>query len=78
MAACAFWGMMRFSEVSVIASSTFKGTTHITQKDAFLGRDLNGKPYAGLDLPSAKTAHAGETQSIFLTPQDGLCPLDSL
>ena len=78
MAACAFWGMMHFGEVSVITSNTFKGTTHVTQKDAFLGRDLNGKPYARLDLPSAKTACAGETQSIFLTPQDRRCPLNSL
>ena len=31
MAACAFWGMMHFGEVSVIASSAFKGTTHITR-----------------------------------------------
>ena len=78
MAACAFWGMMCLSEVSVIASSAFKGITHITRKDAILGHDLDGKPYARLDLPSAKTAHVGEMQSIYLTPQDRLCPLDSL
>jgi hypothetical protein len=41
-------------------------------------RDLNGKHYARLDLPSAKTAATGEIQSIFLVEQQGLCLLDAL
>ena len=51
---------------------------HITQKDAILGWDLEGKPYACLDLPSAKMAHMGETQSVFIVSQDSVCPLNSL
>lgn len=78
MALCAFWGMMRFSEVSVTTHNTFSPTKHLTRKDAHFGVDLDGKSYARLDLPSSKTAKPGEIQSVFLVPQDGLCPLDAL
>ena len=75
MAACAFWGMVRFSEVSVNVRSTFSAKLHLSQKDALLSRNLDSKPYARLDLPSAKTAHAGQSQSVFLVSQDGVFPL---
>jgi hypothetical protein len=78
MALCAFWGMMRFGEVSVTTRSAFSPTKHLTRRDAHFGADLDGKPYARLDLPSSKTAKPGEIQSIFLVPQDGLCPLEAL
>lgn len=39
---------------------------------------MDGKQYARLDLPSAKTAKPGKIQSVFLIPQDGLCPLEAL
>jgi hypothetical protein len=78
MALCAFWGMMRFGEVSVTARDAFNKTKHLTRKDAHFGVDLDGKPYARLDLPSAKTAKPGEIQSVFLIPQDGLCPIEAL
>ena len=51
---------------------------HLTRKDAHFGNDLDGKPYARLDLPSSKTAKPGKIQSVFLVPQEGLCPLDAL
>ena len=51
---------------------------HLTRKDAHFGFDLDGKPYARLDLPSSKTAKPGEIQSVFLIPQEGLCPLATL
>ncbi|KAJ7018794.1 hypothetical protein C8F04DRAFT_1149944 [Mycena alexandri] len=46
--------------------------------DVFFGFDLDDNPYARLDLPSAKTALAGEIQSVFVVPQGDLCPLDAL
>ena len=51
---------------------------HLTRKDAHFGFDLDGKPYARLDLPSSKTAKPGKIQSVFLIPQEGLCPLAAL
>lgn len=78
MASCAFFGMMRFGEVSVKSCSDFSPARHLTRKDAFFGSDLRGQPYARLDLPSAKTAQPGETQSVFLTVQGDLCPLAAL
>jgi len=78
MALCAFWGMMRFSEVSVTSCSAFTTSKHLTRKDAHFSDDLDGKPYTRLDLPSSKTAKLGEIQSIFLVPQEGLCPLEAL
>ncbi|CAA7270073.1 unnamed protein product [Cyclocybe aegerita] len=43
MAACAFWGMMRFGEVSVKSRKDFSGDKHLKRRDAFLGRDLDGR-----------------------------------
>ncbi|KAG2153837.1 hypothetical protein DEU56DRAFT_726100 [Suillus clintonianus] len=78
MASCAFFGMMRFGEVSVESRAAFKPSKHLTRKDVFLGTDLVGKAYARLDLPSAKTARPGDTQSVFLVAQGPLCPLAAL
>ena len=78
MALCAFWGMMRFGEVSVTSRGAFDKAKHLTRKDAHFGFDLDNKPYAHLDLPSSKTAKPGDIQSIFLVPQEGLCPLAAL
>ena len=78
IALCAFWGMMRFSEVSITSRGAFDMVKHLTCKDAHFGSDLDGKPYVYLDLPSSKMAKPGEIQSIFLIPQDGLCPLAAL
>lgn len=58
--------------------STFNKDKHLTRKDAHFGFDQDGKPYARLNLPSAKTAKLGEIQSVFLIPQEGLCPLNAL
>ena len=69
---------MRFGEVSVTTRNAFSGTKHLKCKDVFLGSDLNGKRYAHLDLPSAKTAKPGEVQSVYLTAQSGVCPLEAL
>ncbi|PCH32997.1 hypothetical protein WOLCODRAFT_21671, partial [Wolfiporia cocos MD-104 SS10] len=77
-ACCAFWGLMRFGEVSVPSRSSFSGTLHLKRSDALLASDLDGKPYARLDLPSAKTAHPGEVQHIWLVCQGSLCPIDAL
>jgi len=78
MAACAFFGMMRFGEVSVSARTAFKPDKHITRGMAIFGTDMKGAPYACLDLPVAKTAKPGEVQSVFLNEQDDLCPLAAL
>ena len=77
MALCAFWGMMRFGEVSVSSRSAFDKSKHLKRCDIHFGVDLDGKQYAHLDLPSAKTARPGQTQSVFLIPQEGLCPLQA-
>jgi hypothetical protein len=78
MASCAYWGMMRFGEVSVWTRTGFDGAKHLKWTDMHFDRDLNSKHYAKLDLPSAKTAATGEIQSIFLVEQQGLCPLEAL
>ena len=62
---------MRFGEVSVTARNAFDKTKHLKHRDIFFGSDLDGKQYACLDLPSAKTAKPGEIQSVFMVPQDG-------
>jgi hypothetical protein len=78
MAACAFWGMMRFGEVSVTSRGAFMPSKHLKRRDVRLGHDLNGKYYACLSLPSAKTAKPGEIQSVFLVRQETLCPIEAL
>ncbi|KAG1881208.1 hypothetical protein F4604DRAFT_1577919 [Suillus subluteus] len=78
MASCAFFGMMHFGEVSVASCSAFNPLKHLTRAHAFFGHDLRNNPYARLDLPSAKTARTGESQSVFLNEQGNLCPLSAL
>lgn len=78
LASCAFFGMMRFGEVSVRTRTSFTPSSHITRAMAHFGTDLKGAPYARLDLPAAKTARPGETQSVFLNEQGNLCPLTAL
>ena len=78
MALCAFWGMIYFGEVAVTMRGAFNRDKHLTHKDAHFGFNQDGKSYACLDLPSVKMAKPGKIQSIFLIPQEGLCPLDAL
>ncbi len=51
---------------------------HLTRGDLVFANDLDGRPYARLRLPSAKTARAGETQDVFLVGEGPLCPLAAL
>ncbi|KIP03135.1 hypothetical protein PHLGIDRAFT_78049 [Phlebiopsis gigantea 11061_1 CR5-6] len=78
MASCAFWGLMRFGEVSVKSLRDFDPSRHLTRANAHFGHDTDGKPYFRLDLPSAKTAKHGEVQHVFITKQGTLCGIDSL
>jgi hypothetical protein len=78
IACCAFWEMMRFGEVLVKTRLDFNGTKHLKRSDAFIGFDLDGMQYAWLNLPSAKTAAPSEIQSVFITPQSNLCPIEAL
>jgi len=80
MATCAFWGMMRFGEISVKLRKDFDGQKHLKRSDALLGFDLDNRRYARLDLPTAKTAAMGEIQSVFVTTQkaSSLCPIEAL
>ncbi|KAI0665643.1 hypothetical protein C8Q78DRAFT_932820, partial [Trametes maxima] len=78
IACCSFWGLLRFGEATVRSRGQFNPDQHLKRQDALFGRDLDGKEYARLDLPSAKTARPGEVQHVFLVPQDSLCPLDAL
>lgn len=78
MATCAFWGMMRFGEVSVKSRSAFNRARHLKRADAHFDNDLAGCPYVRLDLPSAKTAAPGEVQQVFIQSQSSLCALEAL
>nr|VWP01309.1 Non-specific serine/threonine protein kinase (EC [Ganoderma boninense] len=78
LATCAFWGMMRFGEVSVHARSNFSPRTHVCRKHVIFATDLDNRPYAKLLLPAAKTAKPGEFQEVFITPQGSLCPMQAL
>ena len=60
------------------ACNTFSCSTHLSRGDAIFGKDLDGQPYARLDLPAAKTAHPGEIQQVFLVAQGTLCLLEAL
>lgn len=75
---CAFWGLMRFGEITVKSRQAFSTSKHLKRKDAYRGHDLVGKVYVRLDLPSAKTAKPGETQHIYLTEQGNWCPIAAL
>jgi hypothetical protein len=69
--------MMCFSEVSV-SSSSFIPAKHLKCEDTHFDYDLDRKLYVHLNLPSAKTAKPGEIQSVYMVPQEGLCPLEAL
>ena len=69
---------MRFGEVSVQSRASFDGAEHLKRLDVRFDKDLNGKCYVRLGLPSAKTAATGEIESVFLVEQQGLCPLEAL
>ncbi|KIJ28405.1 hypothetical protein M422DRAFT_189758 [Sphaerobolus stellatus SS14] len=77
-ATCTFWGMMRFGEVSVKSRGAFDSVLHLKRSDCFLGTDIDGKSFIRLDLPSAKTAVPGKTQSVYLPTQCSHCPLEAL
>lgn len=78
MATAAYWGMMRFGEVSVKSRAAFNPNKHLRRRDAFFGTDLDGKDYLRLDLQDAKTAKPGEIQNVFLTGDGELGPLQAL
>ncbi|ESK83400.1 reverse transcriptase ribonuclease h [Moniliophthora roreri MCA 2997] len=78
LACCAFWGMMRFSEVTVKSRSDFDGTKHLKQSDVTFGADNTGNLFTTLHLPLAKTAEAGEVQKVHVTEHKDTCPLDAL
>jgi len=78
MAACAFWEMMCFGEVSVPSHNAFDSKKHLMHQDTHFSYDLDKRLYVCLDLPSAKTAKSREIQSVFMVPQEGLCPLEAL
>ncbi|KAJ7283379.1 hypothetical protein C8J57DRAFT_1054554 [Mycena rebaudengoi] len=82
MASCAFWGMMRFGEVSVKTRNSFNGAKHLKREDFCEGLDHDGKSYGRLDLPDAKTAQPGEIQHVYIVAHTSdlkdLCPIDAL
>ncbi|KAJ3730323.1 hypothetical protein C8R42DRAFT_649868, partial [Lentinula raphanica] len=75
IATSAFWGMMRFGEVSFESRSVFDSSRHLRRCDAIFGKDLDGVEYIRLDMREAKSARNGEIQNIFLT---GAGPTDPL
>ncbi|GJE88948.1 DNA breaking-rejoining enzyme [Phanerochaete sordida] len=74
IAACAFWGLMRFGELTVKSRAAFDPGKHLTRGDADYAFDLDGKPFFRLNLREAKTAQPGEVQQVYLTEQGVLCP----
>ena len=78
IATSAFWGMMRLGEATVKSRSNFTPTKNPTRGDADRELDLRNHPFIRLNLPSAKTAKPGESQSIWLIPQPGLCPVEAI
>ncbi|KAF8584238.1 hypothetical protein K439DRAFT_1616850 [Ramaria rubella] len=78
MASCAFWGMMHFGEALVTTRSAFNPSRNLKRRDAHLDYDMHNKRYVRLDLPAAKTAKPGQIQSVFLTEQSDLCPIEAL
>jgi hypothetical protein len=79
-AACtsAFFSLMRFGEVCISSRNVFSPSLHLTCGHTVFGSDLDGKPFARLDLPTAKTAKPGEIQHIYLVEQGDLCPIAAL
>ena len=57
---CAFLGLMRFGEVSVKSRASFNTAQHLSRDSLYFGLDNDGRPYARLRLPAAKTAKAGD------------------
>lgn len=73
---CAFFGLMRFSEVTERSRSAFDGSIHAKRSDVLFNTDLNGCSYAKISLPRAKTAKPGKVQDVFLVKEgNGLSPL---
>ncbi|TFK55687.1 hypothetical protein OE88DRAFT_1616024, partial [Heliocybe sulcata] len=78
MASCAFFGLMRFGEVSVTTRAAFDGNHHAKRCDVQFSTNLRDQPYARIWLPSAKTANPGEGQAVLVNEQDDVCPIYSL
>ncbi|KAE9396208.1 hypothetical protein BT96DRAFT_996926 [Gymnopus androsaceus JB14] len=70
---CAFWGLMRFGEVTVRSRADFSPNTHLTWGNAHLLTDEKGSPYIHLDLPHAKAADPGKGQSVYISTGGDLC-----
>lgn len=77
-ASCAFWGLMRFGEVTVPSRKAFSGSRHLKRADVFLLQDDKGRPVMKLWLPSAKTAKPGESQAVVVVGQRETCPLEAI
>ncbi|KIJ41422.1 hypothetical protein M422DRAFT_172414 [Sphaerobolus stellatus SS14] len=78
MALSAFWGMKDLVRFLSSPLEPLMVKLHLKKTDIYFNTDLDGSPYACLDLPSAKTVKAGKVQSVFLTEQKNLCPLAAL
>ncbi|KAJ3711585.1 hypothetical protein C8R42DRAFT_689012 [Lentinula raphanica] len=78
IATSAFWGMMRFGEVSFKSRSAFDSSRHLRRCDAIFGKDLDGVEYIRLDMREAKSARNGEIQNIFLTGGEDLSAIKAL
>ncbi|KAJ3820544.1 hypothetical protein EV361DRAFT_806532 [Lentinula raphanica] len=78
IATSAFWGMMRFGEVSFKSRSDFDPSRHLRRCDTIFGKDLDRVEYVRLDMHEAKTARNGEIQNIFLTGGGGLSAIEAL
>ncbi|KAF9001472.1 hypothetical protein BDQ17DRAFT_1180883, partial [Cyathus striatus] len=77
-ATAAFFGLMRFGEVSVPSHTAYHADRYLSRNACLVTTDADGHPYAWLRLPHAKTSMIGDVQDVFLVEQVGLCPLCAL
>lgn len=75
---CAFFGLMRFGEVSVKARRDYDCTRCASRGAAIIDIDLSRRRYARIRLPHAKTAKPGDSQDVFLVEEGDVCPIESL
>jgi hypothetical protein len=78
-ATCAFFGLMRFGELSVRSQAAFSPQLHLAREHALFDHDKAGSARVKLLLPRAKTSEPGKPQEIVIVDQSGpLSPIEAL
>jgi len=69
---------MRLGEATVKSRGDFNPAKCLTRRNTLQAVDNYGHPYVRLDIPAAKTAAPGVSQSVWLVPQGELCAIEAL